>query len=217
MNRYAWTSTWTRSARQPRPSSHWRFHGCARKGGAAIDHRSHEMTTEPPTRRTGRTILMPEKATPLLLVYGGTSLDGLLYRATADCPPTLDDFRSHESLGLPYPQALFIRATGISVYRTRRQLERSRVRFDLGPATAAVELRTAGVAWAEPEAWRQGSRRPARQASAWRATPPTRARQYARRQAEAWRRALRALPGVGAWRPGARRRCDLNRFRRRVG
>ena len=94
---------------------------------------------------------MPEKATPLLLVYGGTSLDGLLYRATADCPPTLDDFRSHESLGLPYPQALFIRATDISVYRTRRQLERSRVRFDLGPATAAVELRTAGVAWAEPE------------------------------------------------------------------
>ena len=64
------------------------------------------MTTEPPTRRTGRTILMPEEATPLLLVYGGTSLDGLLYRATADCPPTLDDFRSHESLGLPYPQAL---------------------------------------------------------------------------------------------------------------
>ena len=133
---------------------------------------------------------MPEKATPLSLVYGGTSLDGLLYRATADCPPTLDDFRSHESLGLPYPQGLFIRATGISVYRTRRQLERSRVRFDLGPATAAVELRTAGVAWAEPEAWRQGSRRPARQASAWRATPPTRARQYARHQAEAWRRSL---------------------------
>ncbi len=141
---------------------------------------------------------MPEKTTPLLLVYGGTSLDGLLYRATADCPPTLDDFRSHESLGLPYPQALFIRATGISVYRTRRQLERSRVRFDLGPATATVELRTAGVAWAEPEAWRQGSRRPARQASAWRATPPTRARQYARRQAEAWRRSLASEPGVRA-------------------
>lgn len=86
---------------------------------------------------------------PLFLVYDGTALDGLLYRATADCPPTLDDFRSHESLGLPYPQALFIRATGISVYRSRAQLERSRVRFGLGLATATLELRTADVAWAE--------------------------------------------------------------------
>jgi hypothetical protein len=93
---------------------------------------------------------MPNPTTaPLFLVYDGTALDGLLYRATAECPPTLDDFRSHESLGLPYPQSLFIRATGISVYRTRKELERSRVRFDLGPATAAMELHTADVAWTE--------------------------------------------------------------------
>jgi hypothetical protein len=92
---------------------------------------------------------VPKKATPLALVYDGTALDVLVYRATAGCPPTLADFRSHESLGLPYPPALFIRATGISVYRTRKELERSRSRFDLGPATVTLELRSADVTWAE--------------------------------------------------------------------
>ena len=91
---------------------------------------------------------MSTKATPLALVYDGTTLDGLVFRATSGCPPTLADFRSHKSLGLPYPPALFIRATGISAYRTRAALERARRRFGLRPATVTLELRSADIAWA---------------------------------------------------------------------
>ncbi len=61
----------------------------------------------------------------------------------------MDDFRSHEALGLPYPRALFVRATGISVYTDRGALDRVRHRFRLGACTAVLELRTPEVAWAE--------------------------------------------------------------------
>jgi hypothetical protein len=89
------------------------------------------------------------KATPLFAVYDGVNLDGLVFRAVHACPPNVDDFRSHESLGLPYPRARFVRATGISVFRTRTALDRVRRRFGLGPCTAALDLATHVVAWTE--------------------------------------------------------------------
>jgi hypothetical protein len=70
-------------------------------------------------------------------------------RAVRSCPPSVDDFRSHESLGLPYPRAMFVRATGISVFRSRAALARVRRRFRLGSFTAALDLDSRDVAWAE--------------------------------------------------------------------
>ena len=92
---------------------------------------------------------MPEWTTPLFAVYSGTALEGLVYRAVRTCPPTLDDFLSHEALGLPYPRPLFVRATGVSVFRTRAALDRVRHRFRLGPLTAVLDLISPDVAWAE--------------------------------------------------------------------
>lgn len=92
---------------------------------------------------------MPHRATPLFAVYAGDSLDRVAYRAVRACPPLVDDFRSHESLGLPYPKALFVRATGISVFTRREALDRARRRFGLGASTATLDLTTPDVAWAE--------------------------------------------------------------------
>ncbi len=91
---------------------------------------------------------MPHKATPLFAVYSGTTLEGPVYRAVRECPPSDDDFRSHEALGLPYPRAMFVRATGISVFRSRAALGRVRRRFRLGALTATLDLTTPDVAWA---------------------------------------------------------------------
>ena len=92
---------------------------------------------------------MPDQTTRLFVVYDGTALPDPVYRAVSTCPPRLDDFRSHDSLGLPYRRVLFVRAVGISVFSTPQALNRARKRFNLAHATAALDLHIAEIAWAE--------------------------------------------------------------------
>ena len=90
---------------------------------------------------------MPNKATPLFLVYGGQSLEGLVYRAVGTCPPTIDHFRSYETLGMPYTPRQHFRAIGISVFTERSQLVTHMSKYGLPPAIATLDLITPDVVW----------------------------------------------------------------------
>jgi hypothetical protein len=66
---------------------------------------------------------------PLYLVYDGSALDGLLYRIVRRCPPTVEDFRSYEALGIPYDRRDFFRGTGVSMHVSRKRSEAVARRF----------------------------------------------------------------------------------------
>jgi hypothetical protein len=84
---------------------------------------------------------------PLYLVYDGSALDGLLYRIVRPCPPTVEDFRSYEALGIPYDRRDFFRGTGVSMRVSRKRSEAVARRFRRGRAVAALDLRGAPIAW----------------------------------------------------------------------
>jgi hypothetical protein len=90
---------------------------------------------------------MPAKATPLFLIYAGAALGGLLYRVVSRCPPTLEDFSSYESLGVPYNKRHFFLATGVSMLMTRQAAITLARRHDLGDAIAVVDPGAEGVTW----------------------------------------------------------------------
>ena len=93
--------------------------------------------------------MVSDRTTPLYLVYATSELDGVVYRAVSGCPPTLDDFRSYVELGTPHTTRQRFRASGTSVFRSRKTLRKQMRRFGLGPAIATVDLRTTDAAWAE--------------------------------------------------------------------
>lgn len=92
---------------------------------------------------------MPKGPTPLFLVYGGPSLEGLVYRAVRTCPPSINDFRSYETLGMPHTPRQHFRATGISVFTERRRLAAHVAKYGLPPAIAALDLNDPNVVWTQ--------------------------------------------------------------------
>ena len=90
---------------------------------------------------------MPTEATPLFLVYAGVDLDRPAYRAVASCPPAVDDFRSYDALGMPYPLRQHFRATGVSMFTDRRALEAHTRKYGLPPSVATLDLASPYVVW----------------------------------------------------------------------
>lgn len=91
---------------------------------------------------------MPHEPAPLFLVYDGSALTGLVYRIVKRCPPTLDDFRSYEELGIPYDRRDFFKGVGVSMHTTRERAIAVARRFGHGHGIAALELRSTRSVWA---------------------------------------------------------------------
>jgi hypothetical protein len=92
--------------------------------------------------------VVPKKATPLFLVYGGDALDGLAYRVVERCPPTETDFLSYEALGKPYDRRDFFKGTGLSMHTTRKRSQRIAQTYGVGSAVAVLDLRHPSIVWA---------------------------------------------------------------------
>ncbi len=92
---------------------------------------------------------MPQKATPLYLVYGGDALTSLLYRIVERCPPVVRDFLSYEALGKHYDRRDFFKGTGISMHTTRERSIALARHHGIGSGIATLDLRGAIVAWAK--------------------------------------------------------------------
>jgi hypothetical protein len=54
-------------------------------------------------------------------VYPGTALDGPVWRVTEQCPPVAGDFISYGLAGRGFSDRMFFRATGVSMFVTRRE------------------------------------------------------------------------------------------------
>jgi hypothetical protein len=91
---------------------------------------------------------VPEKATPLYLVYPGEALDGLVYRIVERCPPAANDFRSYEALGKPYDRRDFFKGTGVSMHTSKTRSARIARTYGVGAAIAALDVRHLSVVWA---------------------------------------------------------------------
>lgn len=78
---------------------------------------------------------------PKYAVYPGTALKGSVYRAVENDPPVEDDFRSYAFAGRAYPAKDFFRATGVSMFTTRKGVERARRHWRLGDHIAELDMR----------------------------------------------------------------------------
>ena len=92
--------------------------------------------------------MVPRKATPRFLVYGGDDLGGLAYRIVERCPPTARDFLSYEALGKRYDKRDFFRGTGLSMHTTKKQSQRIAQTYGAGAAVATLDLRHPSIVWA---------------------------------------------------------------------
>ncbi len=90
---------------------------------------------------------MSGKKTPLYLVYPGTALGSPAYRIVLRCPPTVEDFRSYESLGRRYDRRDFFRATGVSMLTSQDRAVALARRFGLGRGVAVLDLEDEAILW----------------------------------------------------------------------
>lgn len=79
-------------------------------------------------------------AEPRFVVYDGTALDNPIYRVVGGCPPTEEDFLSYGFAGRTYPAKNLFRATGVSMFLTRKAATTARRRWHLGQAVAELDV-----------------------------------------------------------------------------
>jgi hypothetical protein len=78
---------------------------------------------------------------PTFAIYPATALDGNVFRAVGENPPTPRDFLSYEYAGRAYPAREFFRATGVSMHTTRKAAECAKRQWGLGDYMAELDLR----------------------------------------------------------------------------
>jgi hypothetical protein len=79
-------------------------------------------------------------AQPKYVIYSGTDLEGPAYRVVSQCPPTPDDFISYLLAGRNFPDNIFFRATGVSMFTKWEEAEKHARSGYLGTCVAELDL-----------------------------------------------------------------------------
>lgn len=78
---------------------------------------------------------------PRYVIYPGTELERAVFRVVGNNPPKEDDFLAYAFAARSYPAKDFFRATGVSMFLTKKAAERGQAKWGLGNYIAELDLR----------------------------------------------------------------------------
>jgi hypothetical protein len=87
-------------------------------------------------------------AKPAYEIFRGSDLGGPAFRVVSKCPPSADDFVPYASAGRQFHNKLWFRATGVSMFTTKREAVKVARGGVMGSFVATLDLDDANIYFA---------------------------------------------------------------------